>query len=279
MAHSFVFSGPIDTPPRSSSAGAAIVISVVAVLSLAMVLPDATGKWALAALALLLPLAIVCKAIYAVHIALLALVWISLVGFVPFFRLWPLNILAPLAVYGGAVMLSPPLRQSVGWLRAGRSGRDVRMLILATVVVSGVALVAWTALTKPDLEHHLALVPALPLWAYPLVAVAFAVVNAAMEEAVFRGVMMEALDSALGDGYWSTGTQAVSFAALHYLTGFPSGVLGFFMVLVYGVMLGVIRRRSSGLLAPWIAHVMADIAIFSILAVMLFQGGSGPFLR
>jgi membrane protease YdiL (CAAX protease family) len=244
-----------------------------------MVLPDATGKWALAALALLLPLAIVCKAIYAVHIALLALVWVSLVGLVPFFHLWPLNILAPLAVYGGAVVLSPPLRQSVGWLRAGRSGRDVRMLILATVVVSGVALVAWTALTKPDLEHHLALVPALPFWAYPLVAVAFAFVNAAMEEAIFRGVMMDALDSALGDGYWSTGTQAVSFAALHYLTGFPSGVLGFFMVLVYGVMLGVIRRRSSGLLAPWIAHVMTDIAIFSILAVMLFRGGSGPLWR
>ena len=272
MAHSFVYSGPIDTPPRSSSAGAAIVISVVAALSLAMVLPDATGKWALAALALLLPLAIVCKAIYAVHISLLALVWVSLVGFVPFFQLWPLNILAPLAVYGGVVMLSPSLRHSVRWLRAGRSGRDVRMLILATVLVSGVALVAWTALTKPDLEHHLALVPALPLWVYPLVAVAFAVVNAAMEEAIFRGVMMEALDSALGDGCWSTGTQAVSFAALHYLTGFPSGVLGFFMVLVYGVMLGVIRRRSGGLLAPWVAHVATDMAIFSILAVMLLRG-------
>jgi len=39
------------------------------------------------------------------------------------------------------------------------------MLILATVVVSGVALVAWTVLTKPDLEHHLAR-SALPLWAY-----------------------------------------------------------------------------------------------------------------
>src|SRR5256885_15245808 len=108
MAHSFVFPGSTDTPPRSSSAGALIVISVVAVLSSAMVLPDATGKWALAALALLLPLAIVCKAIYAVHIALLALVWIALVGFVPFFRLWPLNILAPLAVYGGAGLVFPP---------------------------------------------------------------------------------------------------------------------------------------------------------------------------
>src|SRR2546425_11653154 len=108
MAHSFAFSDPINTPPRLSSAGAAVVISVVAALSLAMVLPDATGKWVLAALALLLPWAIVCKAIYAVHIALLALVWVSLVGFVPFFQLWPLNILAPLAVYGGGGILWPP---------------------------------------------------------------------------------------------------------------------------------------------------------------------------
>ncbi len=244
-----------------------------------MVLPDATGKWVLAALALLLPLAIWCKAIYAVHIALLALVWILLVGFVPFFRLWPLNILAPLAVYGGAVMLSSSLRRSVGWLRTGRSGRDVRILIVATIIISGAALVAWTVLTNPDLERHLALVPDLPLWVYPLLAVAFAVVNAAMEEVIFRGVMMEALDSALGDGYWSIGTQAVSFAALHYLAGFPSGVLGFFMVLVYGVMLGVIRRRSKGLLAPWVAHVTTDIAIFSILAVVLFRGGSDPLWR
>src|SRR6266700_3881354 len=242
MAYSFAFSGPINTPPRSSFAAAAIVISVVAALSLAMVLPGVMGKWALVALTLLLPLAVVWRVVYAVHIALLALAWISLVGFVPFLRPWPLYILAPLAVYG-------------------------------------VAVVAWAALTNPDIEHHLALVPALPLWVYPLVAVAFAVVNAAIEEVIFRGVMMEALDSALGDGYWSIGTQAVSFEALHYLSGFPSGVLGFFMVWVYGIMLGMIRRRSKGLLAPWVAHVAADITIFVILAVVLFRGGSVPLWR
>ena len=279
MAYSFAFSGPINTPPRSSFAAAAIVISVVAALSLAMVLPGVMGKWALVALTLLLPLAVVWRVVYAVHIALLALAWISLVGFVPFLRPWPLYILAPLAVYGVVVVLSPSLRRSVGWLRAGRSGRDIRILIIATVAVSGVALVAWAALTNPDIEHHLASVPALPLWVYPLVAVAFAVVNAAIEEVIFRGVMMEALDSALGDGYWSIGTQAVSFAALHYLSGFPSGVLGFFMVWVYGIMLGMIRRRSKGLLAPWVAHVAADITIFVILAVVLFRGGSVPLWR
>jgi uncharacterized protein len=264
----------VDTPPRTSAAGAAIVVSVVGALSLAMVLPDATGKWAAAALTLLFALAVGCKAIYAVHIALLALVWILLVGLVPFFQRWPLTFLAPLAAYGLAVALTPQLRRSIGWLRVGRSGRDVRILVIATVVGSAAALVAWTVQAKPDLQRHLALVPALPLWAYPVAAAGFAAVNAALEEAIFRGVMMEALDSALGEGYLSIGIQAGSFAALHYLAGFPSGPAGVVMTFVYGAMLGVVRRRSRGLLAPWITHVAADLVIFSILAAILFSGGA-----
>jgi membrane protease YdiL (CAAX protease family) len=37
------------------------------------------------------------------------------------------------------------------------------------------------------------------LWCYPLVGLGFAVLNAAMEEAVFRGIVMDALDRSLGD--------------------------------------------------------------------------------
>jgi len=84
-----------------------------------MVLPDATGKWALAALALLLPLAIVCKAIYAsILLCLLGMDfhWSASSIFSTLASQYP----CASAVYGGAVMLSPPLRQSVGWLRAGR---------------------------------------------------------------------------------------------------------------------------------------------------------------
>jgi len=161
------------------------------------------------------------------------------------------------------------LRRSVGWLRAGRFGPDVRILVIVTVLVSAAALVAWTMLSKPDLRHHLALVPALPLWAYPIAAIGFGALNAAMEETIFRGVMMEALDSALGAGYASIGVQALSFAAFHYLAGFPSGAIGFAMTFAYGAMLGLVRRRSGGLLAPWIAHVAADLAIFSILATIV----------
>ena len=271
MEHSVFFSGSVTTPPRSSRVATAIVLSVIGVLSLAMIVPGTAGKWVLAALVVLLLLAIIRKAIYATHIALLALIWALVVGFVPHIQLWPLNPLAPLIVYGMAVVLTPQLRRSVGWLRTGHFRPDVRLLVVATVIVSSAALVIWTVFTKPDLQRHLALIPEMPLWVYPLAAIGFATINAAMEEIIFRGVMMEALDSALGETYWSVGTQAVSFAALHYLAGFPNGVLGFLMVFVYGVMLGLVRRRSKGLFAPWVAHVAADITIFATVAVISVQ--------
>ena len=196
-------------------------------------------------------------------------------AFIPLFQLWPLSILTPLIVYGFLVSLTPQLRHSIGWVRRGGINSDVLKLIVATVIISAVALVGWVILTEPDIEHHLALIPELPIWAYPFAGIGFAIFNAVMEEAIFRGIVMESLDSALGDGFWSIGIQAIPFAALHYLAGFPNGVLGFIMVLLYGVMLGTIRRLSKGMLAPLIAHVAADITIFSILAFILFRYKDG----
>ena len=267
----------IEPPPRSTLSGAVIVLAVIAVLSAAVVTPTAAGKPASVVLAAFFLLAMALRAVYAVHVALFALLWLLLVGFVPFFKGWPLMPLAPLVVYGAAATAVPKLRQTIGWLHKGRFHPAVIKLSIATIVVSGIGLVGWVLLTKPDLAYHFELIPALPFWAYPLAGVGFAFFNAAMEEAVFRGIMMEALDSALGPGSWSVVIQASAFAAFHYVAGFPNGPLGFVMVLVYGILLGAIRRVSNGMLAPLLAHVAADLTIFSILMVLApqLQNGTG----
>jgi len=87
-----------------------------------------------------------------------------------------------------------------------------------------------------------------------------------MEEFVFRGLVMEATDSAFGPGPLSVVIQAWLFGAMHFLEGFPNGWWGLAMTVVYGIMLGAIRRRAQGMLAPWLAHVFADVVIFVILA-------------
>lgn len=87
-----------------------------------------------------------------------------------------------------------------------------------------------------------------------------------MEESVFRGNVMDALDSAFGPGRASIVLQAAPFALLQFHSGFPSGNWGVALAFIYGLMLGAVRRRAKGMFAPWLTQVGADSVIFIILA-------------
>lgn len=187
----------------------------------------------------------------------------------PALRIYPLTLLVPLVIYGLIAAAVPSLRRSVLWLHSGRFDPDVLILVLVTIVLSGAALIGWYYLVKPDINFHLAQMPKLSFWMLPLAAIGFAMLNAAMEEFAFRGIIMQSLDSALGAGNLSVLIQATSFGLFHYAAGFPNGGWGLAMVTIYGFMLGMLRRRSQGLLACWTAHVLADVVIFGILAIIV----------
>jgi len=63
--------------------------------------------------------------------------------------------------------------------------------------------------------------------------------------------------------------QAIAFSALHLQGGFPRGVVGVGLAFVYGLLLGALRRRAGGLLAPWVAHVFTDLAIAGIMLALV----------
>jgi uncharacterized protein len=87
-----------------------------------------------------------------------------------------------------------------------------------------------------------------PVWTLPLVAIAFATLNAFAEELLFRGIIQDALHGVMAP-MPAIALQGVAFGAIH-LRGFPSGTAGVVLASGYGVALGVIRWRSGGLLAP-----------------------------
>lgn len=260
--------------PPHSRIESLIILAAIGVLSAFMVLPGNFALWTISILSLLAVLAIAFRFIQAIHLLLFTLPWIALPLIVPALGLWPQILLLPIIIYALVVTAIPNLRCSIWWLRAGRLTSNIIILITATIALSSLALVGWYRLLQPDLSSHLAMIPKMPMWLLPLACLGFAMLNAAMEEVVFRGIMMQALDSALGKGNLTIVIQAGSFASFHYLAGFPNGVWGFAMVFVYGFMLGVLRRRSQGILAPWLAHVLADMAIFVILATVLFRSNT-----
>jgi membrane protease YdiL (CAAX protease family) len=139
------------------------------------------------------------------------------------------------------------------------------LLIVASAVVAGLALVAWFALVHPDYSAtRAALFPSVPTPLLLLGVVLFSAVNGALEEVAYRGVLLDALDAALGAGVAPVVIQALAFGALH-IGGFPRGAAGVVLAAIFGLMMGTVRRQTRGLLAPWLAHILADVTIGAIL--------------
>ena len=180
----------------------------------------------------------------------------------------PQQVLFPIAftAYFMVVWRVPWLRRASSWMRRGALDGVIVGLAAAIVAVAAVALLAWYAIVKPDLADIVrTYVPAQPVALLAPGAVLFAMLNAAIEEAAYRGILLSALDATLGPGAVAVLLQAVAFGALHLYGGFPRGMVGVFLAFVYGLMLGALRRKAGGLLAPWLAHVLTDVVIFGIV--------------
>jgi hypothetical protein len=157
------------------------------------------------------------------------------------------------------------MRGLATWLRWGSFGAEVRVLTAASGVVAALALWGWYRLLQPNVDDIVrAFVPAAPLGVLIAGGLLFSMVNAAIEEGAYRGVLLHGLDTALGRGPAALVLQAAAFGALH-VHGFPRGAFGVGLAAIFGLLMGLIRRRAGGMLAPWLAHVFTDVVIAGII--------------
>jgi hypothetical protein len=221
------------------------------------------------AVALVLGLAAVLRAHHAITAGLGALAFLVplLAGtYAP----WPLPQAVVLLVLI-VVLRTPSMHRYATWARRGLWNRDILKWVIGYSIVPAIALVVWRYTTSDHLERFQAVIPPVPWWAVAAGLPVYAAFNAAYEEVLFRGALMEGLDGVLGPGTPSIAIQAVVFGMCHY-QGFPSGWVGIGLATIYGLMMGHVRRIAQGLLAAWIAHVVADTVILSLVAMMVFGG-------
>lgn len=178
-------------------------------------------------------------------------------------RHWPWYLVVPLGAYLLLVVLVAPLRRTVRWNRVGHLRGTVLAATAAISAITAAALLLYDATFRPDLgplKQQLPLGLPLPV---AVIGILFAPVNALLEEVIFRGVLQDALAARVGMT-WAAIVQAVAFGVGH-ARGYPLGSVGMVLAAVYGVMLGALRHRAGGLLAPWLAHVCADATILWIV--------------
>jgi membrane protease YdiL (CAAX protease family) len=168
-----------------------------------------------------------------------------------------------LAAYFPLVLLLPPLRRTFSGWSFGR------VTARAVVAAFGIAIVSCSTLflfewwQHPDLHAYAAALPRLHGTGLILAGIIFAILNAFLEELLFRGIFFNAIESQAG-----TAMAVVITAALFgygHMHGYPPGPTGAVLAGAYGLMLGWLRVFTGGLGLPVLTHITADATIFMIV--------------
>jgi CAAX protease family protein len=262
--------GEIGAPPRAGLGGAIAVLVILAAYAVSGFLPLGERAPVVFVLMLATAGAVVVRCWEGVHAGVLTIVYSVVLGTPRIARLWPLPLVVILAIDGAVVWAWRPLLGASGWLRRGRIDRTSWAMMAGFVVASATALVVWRYWTDTNMAVYRGLVPNVPIYWLPAGLVAFAALNAAFEEIIWRGVLMYATEAAVGPGWLAWFLQGVGFGVWHF-QGFPRGWVGVGLATIFAFMMGALRVRSKGMLAPFIAHVFADVTIFTLVAAFVLR--------
>jgi uncharacterized protein len=179
-----------------------------------------------------------------------------------------LYFLPSIGVYLAIVLTVPSMRRHVQWLKPGQLTRGTVLSGIVIVAGSALALVGWALFVADDLTIFLDYVPNVPLGVLIIYGLAFTVTNPLVEEFLARAVLFDGFAALTQRMAIVIAAQAIVFAMWHF-EGFPGGVVGSSMVLVWSIFLGVLRHLSGGMLAPLLVHFFADLTIVILILLMV----------
>lgn len=175
-----------------------------------------------------------------------------------------------LLLYFIIVLSISSLRVAQSYLYIGRLDRFSIAFMFGTILVSTSGLLIWYYAFHPDISDLQDMLRDHSLSILVLMGIGFSFFNAITEEIIWRGIIWDGLGEIFNRGWVIILLQGIGFGLWH-INGFPRGWLGVIMAASYGIMLGIIRHRTKGIVYPILTHIVADAVIFFILAFSIMN--------
>jgi len=172
--------------------------------------------------------------------------------------------LLPIVSYLAFALLFPSLRKTLSWWRKDTINFASWVIILGLSTISAISLYLWANYFQDSLTEFIKQLPIGKWYIIFANGVAFAAINASIEEFLSRGMLWNGLEKVFNSKYVIILTQSLFFGILHY-SGFPNGATGVVMVFLWSLVLGIIRYRTNGLAGVIISHFFSDLAIYFLL--------------
>ena len=93
------------------------------------------------------------------------------------------------------------------------------------------------------------------------------VLNGGIEDSIFFGVLLSPLLRYYSRA-WAIALIATAFGVAHF-HGVPNGLAGVILAGAWAAMLAYLRSRTQGMLATYLAHIVADTTIVALLFLPL----------
>ena len=181
--------------------------------------------------------------------------------------IFPVNHLITLILLYGFAFRLRKFNRSALFIRSGSVPSNIWLAIIFTVLaITGLAWWFRELASNP----YARFIPDLPLHFILPLGIGFAVINSIYEEGIFRSIFLGSFNQ-LFHHRLALLLQGIWFSFLHYQNGFPAGITGMMMTFIFGIMMGVLVRRTRGLLLAIVIHAIADFWIF-LLIVLRMQG-------
>lgn len=184
---------------------------------------------------------------------------------------WPWYLLFPLLGYAAIVLALPSLRKTAPSITVGQLGGAPLAYAVFLAIATTAVLGGFHAWFRPDVTELAARLPIAAFGNLFLAVMFFSIVNAALEEFIFRGILWSAIADEW-NGRVALVVTAILFGIGHR-HGYPPGYLGAVLAGIYGIALGILRWWTGGLALAIGCHICADATIMGLMI------GSGAFAQ
>lgn len=172
--------------------------------------------------------------------------------------------LIPVLLSGLLIALFPQIRATIGWWKKENIGLQLALQMVLAVVIGSIAMYIYLMLNTDNIDRFIGMLPEGSVLFIVGMGVAYAALNAMVEEFIVRGMIWNALEKVMTSQRLVIFTQAVLFGISHYW-GLPGGLSGVVMVFLWSLYLGYVRNKTGGLVGVILLHFGANLLQYFIL--------------